>query len=108
MEAKKLLERAWRREAIEKFNKWSRCADCNHLGDYYMLNNTVWEEAFPDYIEVKKKRRLEDPSASVQLCLRCVEIRLDRFLTIDDFTTAPVNDSIFFGYRIGKAARSEE
>ncbi len=108
MEAKKSLEKAWRREAIEKINKWGRCVDCNHLGDYYMLLDKVWKEAFPNYVEVKKKRRLEDTNASVQLCLRCVEKRLDRPLTIDDFTTAPVNDSIVFGYQMGKAARSEE
>lgn len=34
------------------------------------------------------------------LCLACAEKRLGRLLTIDDFTKAPINEPIRFGYRM--------
>lgn len=48
-----------------------------HLNEYYMVTDEVWEIANPD------KRGM--------LCIGCLEDRVGRLLTKDDFTDAPVN-----------------
>ena len=62
------------------------CMDCGsntlHINEYYMVTDEVWEAAHP------KKRGM--------LCIGCLEDRLGRLLTKDDFTDAPVNSGNFF------------
>ena len=51
------------------------CTNCN--GEYYMVHDEVWETA--------------NPKRKGMLCVGCLELRLNRLLTKDDFTDAPVN-----------------
>jgi hypothetical protein len=51
------------------------CTNCN--GEYYMVHDEVWIEA--------------NPKGRGMLCIGCLEMRLRRLLTKDDFTDAPVN-----------------
>lgn len=52
------------------------CTNCN--GEYYMVNDEVWLEA--------------NPKGRGMLCIGCLEDRLGRLLTKDDFNgDAPVN-----------------
>lgn len=68
-----------------------KCIDCKkHCGNY-MVKNNVWEEAMPDYIEYKK---LPDEINIVSLCLGCLEKRLNRKITINDFEKVPINEPI--------------
>lgn len=65
-----------------------------------MLHDAVWVQAMPNYKEVSAALRAQfpsrgerhtDPRSSVQLCFDCVEKRLGRPLTDDDFPLVPVN-----------------
>lgn len=63
--------------------KLFRCTDCgmctNCAYEYYMVHDEVWYKA----VTVMDKSRM--------LCIGCLEQRLGRLLTKDDFTDAPVN-----------------
>jgi hypothetical protein len=52
-------------------------ADTNTIDEYYALHDDVWRSVNPD--------------VAGMLCIGCVEARLGRSLTRDDFTTSPVN-----------------
>jgi hypothetical protein len=64
------------------------CMDCRantlHLDEFYMVHDEIWESAIP-----KKKR-------TRMICIGCLEKRLGRLLTPQDFTDAPVNKSWIF------------
>lgn len=53
------------------------CTNCN--GEYYMVHDEIWYSV----VTVMDKRHM--------LCIGCLEQRLGRLLTKDDFTDAPVN-----------------
>jgi hypothetical protein len=69
------------RAAREREARATFCFDCGidtiAIGEYYMLNEEVWLAA--------------NPGHEGMLCIGCVEERLERQLTRDDFTDAPVN-----------------
>lgn len=91
-----------------------------------MVRGDVWLAAWPDYsgqvalarwetskridpdgsrhaacpVEFKKIVRRETPR--FLLCLRCLELRLGRPLEIEDFTPAPVNNAVRFGFLMGR------
>jgi hypothetical protein len=69
----------------------SRCADCGFGtitgGEYYMVKEEVWEAAWAG----RRKPWHELPGQQV-LCIGCLEKRIGRKLTANDFTDAPVND----------------
>jgi hypothetical protein len=52
---------------------------CRHKGrwEYYMVHDALWQKA---------KMR------TGFLCIGCLERRLGRVLTVNDFTTAPINN----------------
>jgi hypothetical protein len=54
------------------------CTNCN--SEYYMVHDEVWYSV----ITAMDKGHM--------LCIGCLEARLGRLLTKDDFTDAPVND----------------
>lgn len=58
-----------------------KCLDCavstHDIGEYYMVENSVWTEAVPE--------------GEGMLCIACLENRLGRLLTEADFTGAPIN-----------------
>lgn len=70
-------------EELARFN----CLDCGvstlENGEYYMVTDEVW---------------LEEVAAidSGMLCIGCLEERLGRRLTKDDFILAPINDGWLF------------
>lgn len=65
------------------------CADCGLDKHYYMLLYSVWHKAIANQF-------------ARFLCLDCVENRLGRQLTQTDFSTAPVNATLKFGYLMGR------
>jgi len=70
------------------------CEDCHVLHPpSYMLHNALWKQV--------------TTKLQCFLCFKCVQVRLQRNLTIDDFTNALVNDEIRFGFRLGRAYKGE-
>ena len=66
-------------------NDWrDRCLDCDvcvySINEYYMVNDHVWAEA-----------GMKQPDYSGQLCISCLEIRLNRELRSCDFPNLPIN-----------------
>ena len=53
----------------------SMCTNCNY--EYYMVTDQVWLEA--------------NPKDKGMLCIGCLELRLNRLLTKDDFSDCPLN-----------------
>ena len=72
-----------------------KCHDCKQSHANYMVYNSVWDLAFPDYAEVKRRYGFAN------LCLECLSSRLGRALTIDDFPHVPINQGVELGYKIG-------
>ena len=95
----RLTREEWMVEYHANAKKRFGCVDCG-ADERYMLVNEAWHKAFPDYQEVRRKRKLEDPLNQTCLCLMCVEKRLGRLLTIEDFVNYPINKLIFWGHRI--------
>ena len=54
------------------------CTNCN--GEYYMVHDEIWYSA------------ITAMDQGHMLCIGCLEQRLGKLLTKDDFTGAPVND----------------
>jgi hypothetical protein len=65
------------------------CADCGigtvTLGEYYMVKRDVWEQVWTGR---RKAWHGTVPGQGI-LCIGCLEQRLGRTLTPDDFTFAP-------------------
>lgn len=99
-----------------------RCFDCGNNAPVYMAHDHVWKTAWPDELEYRKQFRVElslDPTAernskgrpvfALLLCFSCLERRLGRPLTIEDFRQnkrdgtepLPANAEVFFGYQLG-------
>ena len=64
-----------------------KCDDCKGPPDFYMVHDSVWKSATSIW--------------QGNLCLRCLEVRLKRKFSMDDFTTAPINNGIRLGYQMG-------
>ena len=63
----------------------SDCGVCTHCSaEYYMVEDEVWYSA----VTARSK-----PSI---LCIGCLERRIDRLLTKDDFSDAPLNSMPFW------------
>ncbi len=99
-----------------------RCRDCDGYGAHYMVHDAVWQAAWPTYAKDKnwelaeakmnlgiplgtpltadQKAQLRDYGRpSGQLCLPCLEVRLKRPLTIEDFPAdLPINHGIVSGF----------
>ena len=58
-----------------------RCLDCGvdtcESGEFYMLRDSIWSAA--------------NPKTKGQLCIKCVEQRINRELGRSDFTFCPLN-----------------
>jgi|SRR6516164_6890082 hypothetical protein len=70
----------------------TQCVDCG-LGtmtahEWYMVKDAVWELA---WVDRRKSWYDKAPGAQV-LCVGCLEARLGRQLTREDFTGAPCNN----------------
>lgn len=112
------------------------CWDCGIRPPNYMVQNEVWHAAWPESDPLSKKRidRLKKDATKVfpdrprskdsdlvfihiRLCFECLEKRLGRKLSINDFsmltrsgTPYPDNGGIFLGYALGMrdAAKTPE
>lgn len=74
------------------------CRDCGRLDDDYMVTQETWCEAFR--VEVVKSPR---SAPKGKLCFDCLEKRLGRPLTIEDFRAdLGANRSIFLGYSLAR------
>lgn len=70
-----------------------RCDDCGEdtdkINEYYMVKDEIWEKAgaseWPEWVKELK----EDPDL---LCIGCLEKRIGRQLTKQDFAECPVNE----------------
>ena len=86
-----------------------RCFDCLNFDGEYSVSDKVWLQAWPyarDHQRLMKRRALQlglDPKIVVRqrLCFTCLEARLGRKLTIDDFQLVPINAGIRFGFQLG-------
>lgn len=95
---------------LEEVVKNHRCYDCRGWDSCYMVHDEVWAKAWPDYREVRKALVQQYGSPPVNglrkdriflcLCFGCLEKRLGRPLELGDFKRAPINEPIFFGYRM--------
>ena len=72
------------RESMAREKATDRCLDCgnrtafNRKGwEYYMVHNVLWAKT--------------NPLIDGMLCIGCLESRIGRILTSDDFTNAPLN-----------------
>lgn len=63
---------------------WVQCADCGLDSELYMVHDSVWPVA-PDF---------------GFLCVPCLEDRIGRRLTSEDFNDAPCNDPVTAGPRL--------
>lgn len=73
------------------------CHDCGHdtalMGERYMVHNWLWEQA---------GRNGDWPE---MLCIGCIEHRLERTLTRDDFFECGLNSSTLFNRSIRLKSR---
>jgi hypothetical protein len=69
------------------------CRDCGldtfAAAEYYMVHHDLWAE----YVGPR------DGSGACFLCIACLEDRMDRRLTADDFLPCPLNDDPYMGPR---------
>lgn len=86
-----------------------RCYDCKRAAGSYMVHRPVWDRAWPEYRELKRSlvsKYKGTPGwfrAHLELCLGCLEKRLGRPLSPDDFDLSlPIND----GVRLGLSMRA--
>ena len=75
----------------------------------FQVKDPIWFKAWPFFVcyvsETKqraKERGLLKPS--FWLCFKCLENRLGRKLTIEDFSDALGNEALRFGYNLGLGA----
>lgn len=72
------------REFFDQFTYAGNCKDCGGVNHPYMLKHRVWDQA----VSVHNYRGL-------LICLFCIERRLKRPLTDEDFLNAPINYGVF-------------
>lgn len=69
------------------------CFDCNvdtnEIHEYYMVRNEIWQEA-------------KGGGFQYYLCIGCLEDRLGRKLTPEDFTDVPCNREFNYSKRLAK------
>lgn len=78
------------------------CFSCGGVNNPFMLKTSLWEELVPESKHMKSKFYRNKSGEVVReggcfLCLKCVELRLDRPLVEDDFheLKPPINYGIF-------------
>lgn len=87
-----------------------RCFDCHNFGCSYMVVNGVWNEAWPNcrlhkrILMTMARERFIEHKPACELCLDCLQLRLERKLKIGDFSDVPINKGIFLGFELGAAS----
>lgn len=70
------------------------CGICTHtINEYYMVRSYLWKTAMQANPKISERKRKRELDLSTMLCLGCLEKRLKRELTPDDFTDCPLNKS---------------
>jgi len=80
------------------------CFDCNEENPHYMTSHEVWRQAFPNYREIKRQAMQDHPDSALKfilLCLSCLEKRLGRRLTREDFANVPINAGVMKAFDLG-------
>ena len=92
-----------------------RCFDCGHPFVDYYVRDEVWLQAWPDYQEAKAEAICKyagtehDRLKHLTLCFTCLECRLGRVLSPDDFNLSlPANAGIKLGIGMGLAMKRSE
>lgn len=70
---------------------YKTCMDCSGFPDDYMVQATTWAQASKTY--------------RGHLCLACLETRIGRPLTIEDFAPVIINAPVFRGFLMGRKAQ---
>lgn len=95
-------EKAFRlAELCSRTPKRFHCIDCNGHAEMYMIHDELWNSALPDWYEMKRV------TGHIYCCFSCLEKRIGRELTKEDFTNAPINDPIHFGIKLGRQGRKK-
>ena len=114
---------------VEQITRATRaqCWDCGGSAPPYVVNNDVWEMAWPNGEPARRRlstlatrlypnyRKLDPQShrvlIAICLCFGCLELRLGRSLRVGAFQRTAlsgrriyVNAGIFLGYRLGLEA----
>ena len=80
----------------------ANCKDCNRYAYGFMLKDDVWLEALTqeERDEHPETTTAIDPNKPpLYICLHCVEKRMDRKLTVDDFNeSTPLNRPVLYAY----------
>ncbi len=88
------------------------CKDCSRYAYGFMLKDDVWLEALTqgekdEYPETTTI--IDRTKPPLYVCLHCIEKRLDRKLTVDDFNkNTPLNRTVLYAYGTDVIEHSEE
>jgi hypothetical protein len=79
-----------------------RCHDCGNIACEYMVRDSVWNRAWPEYREKKALLVAEHPNerwkTHLLLCFECLQRRLNRSLVPEDFDLhLVINHGILLG-----------
>lgn len=114
---------SYTKEQVERAKKFW-CWDCGEPSPLYMVNNDIWKAAWPEgepnrrrltslattfFPEAQRRDKLTGRVViSICLCFTCLEHRINRKLTLDDFQRSAksgrivyANTPIWLGYRMG-------
>jgi len=95
-------------------SKAFHCFDCDSRDAFlYFVHDDIWAQAWPDYQEEKAKAverngkylivngvKRSHPMNCLCLCIPCLEKRLGRPLTLNDFDDSSANDPVRFGFSL--------
>jgi hypothetical protein len=78
---------------VGRFIDW-KCLDCrtDTNDEGYMVHNVLWLQAVEHYEEMRRDK-------TVVLCIGCLENRIGRRLTPDDFTVCPLNQVDYYRFK---------
>jgi hypothetical protein len=109
-------------DSVRELGNWFDCFDCLRPCGAFNVHDHVWHAAVPGVYLIKQeihsralarampsylallRKSGREKGAPFILCVRCLERRHGAPLEMKDFTDAPVNDVLRFGYLIRKRA----
>lgn len=96
-----------RKEYLDSLKPYGeKCHDCGGKNHPYMLKNKLWKQYVPDGRNRNSKiecvnKQIVHVGSGFFICLSCIEVRMGRRLTMDDFSDFPINLGCFgFDYRV--------
>ena len=84
------------------------CFDCGKDDGCYMIRDEVWNQAVPNYREIKRAlREIAKIRGYFCLCIDCLELRIGRPVGVKDFDLSmPANYNIALGMKLAARARA--